>query len=127
MFRFVARTLITAFTFAFILPQIPGIDFYGNFGTAVVASVLFGVLGSLVDFAAVTLTALFTITTLGLALLVLIPLWVFGFWILPAVSLKLLADVMPQYLKVAGWIPAIEGALVLLVIGSVTSFLFKKK
>jgi uncharacterized membrane protein YvlD (DUF360 family) len=126
MTKFIVRILLTAVTFAFILPMIPGIDFHGNFGIAIVAALVFGIIGSLVDLLAKTLTALFTITTLGLGLLILIPLWVLGFWILPAISLHVLADFMPQHVRVEGWMPAIEGGLVLLVVGAITSFKSKK-
>jgi uncharacterized membrane protein YvlD (DUF360 family) len=121
MIRFIARLLLTAAVFAFILPMIPGIDFHGNFGAAIVAALVFGILGWLVDLVAKLVTGILTITTLGLGLLVLIPLWILGFWILPAVALRLVADAMPNYVHVHGWIPAIEGGLVMLVLGAVTS------
>ena len=127
MIRFIARILLTAATFHFILPLIPGIDFHGNFGIAVVAALVFGFIGWLVDLIAVALTAFFTIGTLGLGLLILVPLWLFGFWLLPAVTLKVVADIMPTQLAVGGWIPAIEGGLVLLLVGAITSFLQGRK
>jgi len=121
MIRFIIRTVITAAVFAFILPLIPGIDFHGNFGTAVVAALVFGILGWLVDLVAKLITGVLTVTTLGLALLILIPLWMLGFWILPAIALRLVADAMPHYMHVHGWIPAIEGGFVMLLLGAMTS------
>ena len=121
MSKFLLRTLLTALAFLFILPLIPGIDFHGNFGIAIVAALAFGLIGFLVDMLAVFLAAFFTISTLGLGLLVVIPLWLLGFWILPAFSLHILANFMPTQLYLHGWIPAIEGGLVLLIIGVLTS------
>jgi hypothetical protein len=56
-----------------------------------------------------------------MALIVLIPAWLFGFWLLPAVVLRLVADFMPATLSFSGWMPAIGGGLIMLFIGIVTS------
>jgi uncharacterized membrane protein YvlD (DUF360 family) len=121
MIKFILRTVLTALAFLFILPHIPGIDFHGNFGIAVVAALLFALMGLVVDFVAIALAAMWTISSFGLALLILIPLWLIGFWIVPAVVLEIVSNMMPTHLTVNGWIPAIEGGLVLLVIGMITS------
>src|SRR4051812_18001395 len=95
MLRALIRFLLSAAAFAFVLPLIPGIDFHGNFGMAIVAALIFSILGFFVDLSAKLVSALFAVASLGLALLWLVPLWIFGFWLLPAVTLKLVADVMP--------------------------------
>jgi hypothetical protein len=59
--------------------------------------------------------------TWGAALLWLIPLWVLGFWLLPAVALKVVSDIAPTYLTVHGWIPAILGGLIMLFISLITA------
>jgi uncharacterized membrane protein YvlD (DUF360 family) len=105
----------------FIFPQIPGIHVHGNFWHVLIAAVVFSVLGWIVEIVAIALSAIITVSTLGLALLWLIPLWLLGFWLLPAYVLKLTADVMPTYLSIAGWTPAIIGGLIMLVIGIATS------
>lgn len=97
-----------------------GISFHGNFLTAIVLAIFFGIMLWIVEVVAVALSALFTISTAGLALLWIIPAWILGFWILPAVALKLLADLLPGYLAVEGWMPAIVGGLVMLGISLVT-------
>jgi uncharacterized membrane protein YvlD (DUF360 family) len=127
MLRFIIRILLTAVAFAFILPLLPGIDFKGNFGIAIVAALLFGIVAWCVDVCAILLATFFAISTLGLGLLILIPLWLLGFLILPAVTLHLMPDVMPGHLVVNGWIPAIEGGLILFVIGVATNPGTKKK
>jgi uncharacterized membrane protein YvlD (DUF360 family) len=120
MLKPLIRILLLALAFYFILPLIPGITMHGNFGHAIIVGLVFTLMGWIVELVAITLTALFTITTLGLALIVLIPLWLLGFWLIPAFVLKLIADMMPTYLTVSGWGPAILGGLVILVIGIAT-------
>ncbi len=121
MKRALLRFLLSAAVFAFVLPLIPGIDFHGNFAIALGAALLFSLVGWLVDLAAVLLSAVFTVSSFGLALLWLIPLWLLGFWLMPAVTLMVIANLMPTHLTVAGWIPAIEGGLVMLILGALTS------
>lgn len=127
MFRLILRLLLTALAFAFLLPLIPGIDFHGNFGAAIVIALIFGIMSWFVDLAAIILSAIFTINTLGIALLWLIPLWILGFWLLPAVALMAVSDFMPSYLTINGWMPAIAGGLVMMIIGAITSSLPTKK
>ena len=75
MTRYLIRLALIAGAFYFILPAIPGIQFHGNFLYALGAGVLFAFLGWVVETIAIALTALLTIGTLGLGLLVLIPAW----------------------------------------------------
>lgn len=121
--RLLIRIVLKALAFMFLLPLIPGISIHGNFLVAVCLALFFSLMTWLVEIIAMALAAYLTISTLGLALLVLIPMWILGFWLLPAVALKLVGDFMPNYLMVAGWVPAILGGLVLLVIGMITGSL----
>lgn len=120
MIKFIIRLCLTAAIFMFVLPQIPGIHFHGHFSTALIMSIAFGIASFLVDLITTAISAMLTISTLGLALLVLIPLWAIGFWILPAVALKCTADFMPGNLSIDGWMPAILGGLVLLIANAAT-------
>ena len=115
------RLVVKALAFMFLLPIIPGIHLHAGFLTAVVLAIFFSLTQWLVEIGAAALTAWLTISTLGLALLILIPMWILGFWLLPAVALKMVADLMPQYLSVGGWEPAILGGLLLFVVGMVTT------
>jgi hypothetical protein len=117
--------LLTALVFTSVLPLIPGIAFHGNFVGALVLAFFFGIFLWLVDLLAMTVSAMLTVGSLGLALLILVPLWIFGFWLLPAVALRLSADFFPNYLTITGWLPAILGGLIMLFIGVLTSS-FKK-
>jgi uncharacterized membrane protein YvlD (DUF360 family) len=121
LMRLIIRLVLSAAAFVFILPLIHGIDFHGNFGQALLLSIVFGIMLWLVDLIAVAFSAVATISSLGLALLWLIPLWLLGFWVLPAVALKVVSDLMPGSLTITGWWPAVFGGLVMLFIGMVTS------
>lgn len=119
--RLLVRIVVTALAFVWILPLIDGIQFRGSFFEALFLAVLFGVMVWLVDAIAIALSAITTISTFGAALLWLIPLWVLGFWLLPAVALKMVSDIMPHTLVIHGWFPSILGGLVLMFIGLITS------
>jgi hypothetical protein len=88
-------------------------------------AVAFSVLFWLIDRLALLLSTIFTVTTLGLALLWLVPFWIFGFWIVPTLALKLVAYVMPLNLSISGWLPAIFGGLMLLAINFILGRLVK--
>lgn len=121
MLRYLIRLVLIAGTFYFIFPMIPGVQFHGNFVHALGAGILFAVLGWVVEAVAIAISAILTIGTLGMALLILIPLWVLGFWLLPALVLRYVADFMPATLSFTGWEPAILGGLVMLFVGIITS------
>ena len=118
--RQLIRLILITLAFEFIFPHIEGIQVHGSFVHLFVAALFFALLGWLVEIIAVAVSAIVTVGTLGLALLIIAPLWLVGFWIIPAFVLKLLADLMPTYLTIHGWMAAILGGLVMLVIGVVT-------
>ena len=120
MKRFILRLVLLATAIDYILPMLDGISFHGNFIQAIGAGLFFSLLVWLVEWLAITVSALLAISTFGLAILFLIPVWLVGFWLLPAVCLKPLAGLIPHFLTINGWLPAIWGGLVMLVIGIVT-------
>ncbi|HEY9681055.1 MAG TPA: hypothetical protein V6C86_05670 [Oculatellaceae cyanobacterium] len=126
MTRYLIRLVLIAGTFYFLFPMIPGVQFHGNFLHAILAGAVFAFLGWVVESIAVGISAIVAISTLGLALIVLIPAWLLGFWLLPAVGLKLLANLMPSTLAFSGWMPAIWGGLLMLCIGIATNDVHKK-
>ena len=121
MSRYLIRLALIANAFFFIFPMIPGIQFHGNFLHALGAGALFAFLGWVVESLAIAITALLAIGTLGTGLLFLVPAWLLGFWLLPAVVLRFVADILPGSLSFTGWGPAIWGGLVMLFIGIATS------
>ncbi len=118
--RILIRLGLMAAAFAFILPQIHGISFHGNFAIALVLSLVFGLVLWLVEITVIALSAVLTVSSLGLALLWLIPAWILGFWLLPAFAMMLTADFVPQYLTVSGFVPAALAGLVMLAISFLT-------
>jgi hypothetical protein len=120
MLRLMTRLVLTALAFTAVLPHIPGISFHGSFFEALMLSVMFSLILWLVDVVAIALSAMAAVGTLGMALLWLIPLWVLGFWLLPAVALKVVSDLTP-WLNILGWMPAVVGGVIMLLIGLITS------
>jgi Mycobacterial 4 TMS phage holin, superfamily IV len=127
MKRYLIRIVLLAATFEFLFPLIPGVRFHGSFLHAMLAGVLFAFLGWVVETLAIAISAVMTVGTLGLALIVLVPAWFIGFWLLPAVALKWVADFMPSTLSFHGWMPAILGGLAMLLVGVLTSGDTQKK
>jgi hypothetical protein len=117
---------LTSLAFLFVLPMIPGIEFHGGFGTAFLMSLLFGLMLWIVDLIALVCATFITITSWGVALLWLIPLYLLGGWLLPAFALKLLSDVAPAYLTIHGFLPAVWAGLIMMVIGVFTRGKAKK-
>jgi hypothetical protein len=101
--------------------MLPGFQLHGNFLHAIGAGVFFSLIAWLVEFLAIAISLFLTITSFGAALLFLVPIWLIGFWFLPAVVLKLTATLLPDYLTIVGWTPAILGGFVILLISALTS------
>ncbi len=121
MTRFLIRLLLIASAFYFVFPEIPGVTFHGTFVHAAVAGLVFVIVAMIVEVLAIAISAMLAVGTLGLALVILIPAWLLGFWILPAVGLKYLAVLMPETLSFTGWTPVLYASLPMLVIGVITS------
>ncbi len=119
--RLLFRLLLSAIAFTSVLPMIHGISFHGSFATALLISFVFGLMLWAVETLTMGIAAVWTLGTLGLALLWLIPAWILGFWLLPAIAIILTADVMPQSLSVDGFFPAAIAGVVMLCIALATS------
>jgi hypothetical protein len=115
------RLALIASALVFVFPLIPGVQFHGNLSHVFGFGVLFGFWGWVVESFAKALRALLTIGTLGMALLVLIPRATLLFFLLPALVLRCVAEVVPGYLSFTGWESVIWGGLIMLAIGVATS------
>jgi uncharacterized membrane protein YvlD (DUF360 family) len=120
MIQFAVRLALKAAAFMILLPHVQGIQFNGGLASALGLAVFFSFMLWAVEALVLFLATVLTVSTFGLALVIIVPLWLLGSWLLPAVALKLVADFMPNTLTVTGWIPAILGGLVLMIIGTVT-------
>ncbi|MCC7531419.1 MAG: phage holin family protein [Candidatus Melainabacteria bacterium] len=121
MKRYLIRLVLVASAFYFIFPMIPGVQFHGSFLHALGVGMLFAFFGWIIESIAIAISTILTIGTLGVALIFLVPMWILGFWLLPAVGLRYVADFMPESLSFTGWWPSIWAGLVMLVIGIATS------
>ncbi len=122
--RLILRLLLSALAFTTLLPQIPGIEFHGGFWAAIWLSIAFGVILWAVEAICLAIAAIWTMGTLGLALLWILPIWIFGFWLLPAFAFMITAAMLPQYLTVSGFVAAALAGLVMLGVGFITSKVF---
>ena len=113
MIRFALRVVLSAFVLTYILPMIGGISFMGSFWPE---GIIYGVLLAVCGWLLGILVALFAIGTLGIGLIFL----VFGFWLLPALQLELLASLFPQHLTIETFGSAILAGLVLMVVNMLT-------
>ncbi|MCC7531583.1 MAG: phage holin family protein [Candidatus Melainabacteria bacterium] len=120
MLKFLLKTVATALAFIYILPALPGIEFKGGFIDAAILAIVFACLLWVVEALAMMIATVWTISTLGLALLILIPLWILGFWVFPALALELVAFVAPDHLTVHGFLPPILGGLTMMIISMLT-------
>lgn len=121
MISFVIRILATAFAFTYVFPKIDGIAFSGAFfPDGVVYGVLFAITAWVVTKLAKLASVAFSVGTLGAGLLIVVPLWLFGFWLLPAVQLKVCAWLFPANLAVYSWFGAIVAGLILMLINGLT-------
>ncbi|HMP51679.1 MAG TPA: phage holin family protein [Candidatus Melainabacteria bacterium] len=113
MAAFILRILLNAVVLMYILPELNGISFHGEFWPqAVVAGFLFVLVAYVVRW----LLAAFTVFTLGLGALYIL----FFFWMIPALQLMLMAHWFPTYLTIEGWGPAIIGGIIFMLINMIT-------
>ena len=117
MINLILKLLAGALAFLFVLPLIDGIHFHGGPLQAFLMAILFGFMLWTMEITALSVIAEWTLSTLKTALAAVISTWLVGFWLLPTIALKLLASMLPSYLTVNGWLPAVWGGLVMLVAG----------
>lgn len=122
MTRLILRTITLGLAFAFVMPHIPGFKFHGQFlPDALIYALLFSVTALVVNTIAYIAVAVLGIVTLGLALVVIWPVRLLGWWILAAYQLMLLAKFFPQHLAVSGWQTALLAGLVVMVVNVLTN------
>jgi uncharacterized membrane protein YvlD (DUF360 family) len=113
MVRFALRVLLTALVLTYILPMIGGIHFTGTFWPeGIIYGIFFAVCGWILGL----LVALFAVGTFGIGLIFLI----FGFWLLPALQLELMASLFPAHFTIDHFGSAVIAGLVFMVINVVT-------
>ena len=120
MLRLIVRIFLKSLAIMYVFPLLKGLAFHGNFYWASALAVFFSLLLSFMELLAAFFAAGLTVSTFGIALLLIIPIRILFFWVLPTVSLLLIAHCFPDVLTVTNWFSAALGALILLVIGLIT-------
>ncbi len=120
MLKLIIRILLQTLVILYIFPLLGGISFHGNFYVACALAIFFCVLLASIEMIATFVCAIWTISTFGLALLILIPLRILFFWFLPTASLILMSFLLPSILTISNWFSAAAVALMFLMIGLVT-------
>lgn len=111
--NFLIRLLVNGIAFYCIARYVPGVHASG-FGTAILAAFIFGIVNAVVRPLLIVLTLPLTILTLGLFLIIVNALM---FW---------LATWIAPGFKVDGFIPALEGGIIVMIVGLLTSHLFRE-
>ena len=108
----IIQILINAALITFLFPRFKGFKFDGHFGHGLLYALGLELMGILFAMGLM----FFALATLGLGLIVLVPLLLLGFWLISAIELKMLAFFFPQRLAIDGWLPAILAGLCLMVV-----------
>jgi hypothetical protein len=96
MIKIAFRIALTALVFTFIFPMISGVHFTGEFWPQGIA---YGFLMAAVAYLFSYVVGLFIVATLGIGAIFVL----FGFWLIPAIELQILAHFFPQNLAFDSW------------------------
>jgi hypothetical protein len=110
-----------------LIPQIPGVEYHGGFVISLLVVLAFVVAQNVITTLFKTLSFISTVSTFGLAQLVIMPSRLIGFWLIPAAILKVVASFPDFNLRFHGWVPAIVSGLVLVSITQVSQGTILKK
>jgi len=111
--KFIIRLVLTALFFAFLLPLIPGVTVTSGFWAIVLLAFTYRVATLMMKLIWLAVSALATLLTAGLALILVIPAYGISFWLLPTLTLATLGRIMPGYLHFNGWLATSLAALVM--------------
>jgi uncharacterized membrane protein YvlD (DUF360 family) len=120
LLHFILRILLNASAFVYVFPMLKGLQFHGDFFIACAFGIFFSIVLSIIEVIAAFLSTVWTLSTFGLALLILIPLRLFCFWLLPTLVLFLIAHIFPNIFSIQNYISATWAAVILVAIGIIT-------
>lgn len=112
--HFLLRLIINGIVFYLIAMYVPGIH-ANSFGAAVLAAFIFGIVNAIVRPIVLLLTLPFTILTLGLFIIIVNALM---FW---------LATWIAPGFKVDGFMPALIGGIIMMIVGFITNHLLREQ
>jgi putative membrane protein len=108
----IIRLIINAIAFYLIATYVPGIH-VASFTAALIAAIIFGVINAIIRPLVLLITLPLTVVTLGLFIIIINALM---FW--------LTAYIAPGF-KVDGFGPALEGAVIMMIVSFIVSHVFK--
>lgn len=129
MLRIAVNVVLTAVLFCFIFPKFAtGVQFHGEFWPeGVIYAAIFTVIAAAVVWVIRAFIKLTAVATLGAALLLTIPAVLLGFWLVPALQLKIFALYFPEHLHVDSWGSAIWGGFLLMIVNYLSFMLTAPK
>ena len=114
--NFVVSLGINALLITYVFPKLKGFSFTGTFWpNGVICALALEIAAAVISI----LVGVAVIVTLGLAAIPLAFFMIFGFWLVNAILLKVVAHYMPEHLTIAGWKPAIIAGLIMMVVGMI--------
>lgn len=111
--HFIIRLLINALALWLIAKYVPGFTMTGSFWTPIIAALIFGIVNALVRPIVLLLTLPLTVVTLGLFIIIVNALM---FWLVTWIT--------PNF-KVSGFVPALIGAIIMMVVSYIVNAIFK--
>ncbi|MBC5815251.1 MAG: phage holin family protein [Candidatus Eremiobacteraeota bacterium] len=105
------RLIVNAIVFYLIATYVPGFSIH-SFGTALIAAVVFGIVNAIIRPILLLISLPITIITLGLFTIIINALM---FW---------LTVVLVPGFTVSGFVPVLEGAIIMMVVSLLLSHLF---
>lgn len=117
MIAFLLRSVIIAAIFCFVFPHFaPGVVFHGEFfPEGILWSMAFSVVCNVVVLGLLAGAGALALATGGLALILEFFVFLFGFWLIPALQLQTMAHFFPAQFSVDSWGSAIWASLVMAV------------
>lgn len=116
MTDFLLEVLLIAVVFHVVLPKIPGASFSGSFFAALVWAFVFTFILSLVEIGIAFAALAFGLATLGFGFVLVIFAFLLGFWLVPAIALKAMANLFPAVFTFRTWRAAILAGLCILAV-----------
>ena len=112
--RFLLTVLLSTAIVCLVFPHVAGVSFAGGILAACGFALATAGTAAFMKTVGRALTLTLRITTVLPAVLVLLPVWLLGVWLLPALELKMFAAAFPQAISFQGWGALLSASALLL-------------
>lgn len=113
LLQFAITIAVNAFLITYLFPKLKGFSFTGSYWPqGILYAVGIEVTSLVLGFIAMAVV----IATFGVAAIPLAFFLMFGFWLLNAIYLKVLAHYLPDHMSIDGWSPAIIAGLIMMAV-----------